>query len=48
MKQIFILIDKSEVDNITGFYDRREMTANQAAHLNSDLETTVWVLTPNY
>lgn len=49
MKQVFILIEKSEVNNIgLGFYDRKEMMAYEAANLNADLKTTVWILQPNY
>ena len=51
MKQIFILIYKSEVKNyktVDGFFDRREMLQYEADNLNSDLTDTVWILTPNY
>jgi len=37
MKQIYILIEKSEINNITDFYDRKEMQAFEAANLNGDL-----------
>ena len=47
MKQVFILIEKTEVNNICGFYDRRVMMAYEAENLNSDLSTTIWVLQPN-
>lgn len=47
MKQIFILIGKSEIKNITGFYDRKEMMAHEADNLNQDLKDTIWVLQPN-
>lgn len=48
MKQVFILIEKSEMKNINGFYDRKEMTQYEADNLNSELTNTIWVLTPNY
>jgi hypothetical protein len=48
MKLIFILVFKHEVNNINGFFDRKEMYLHEAANLNSDLTNTVWVITPNY
>ena len=48
MKQVFILIFKSEIDKINGFFDRREMYQYEANNLNTDLTDTIWVLTPNY
>lgn len=48
MKQIFILIEKSEVNNINGFYDRREMYQYEADNLNSKLIRLIWILQPNY
>ena len=48
MKQVFILIEKSEVKNINGFYDRKEMMQFEANNLNLDLVNTIWVLTPDY
>ena len=47
MKQVFILIEKSETKNINGFYDRREMAQYEATNLNTDLKNTIWVLTPD-
>ena len=48
MKQVFILIDKTEVNNINGFYDRKEMMQHDADRLNADItNNTIWVLTPN-
>jgi hypothetical protein len=48
MKQVFILIEKTEVNNINGFYDRQEMARSKADNLNSELKNTIWVLQPNY
>ena len=52
MKQEFILIDKSEVNNLTGFFDRKEMYQYQADNKNKDLEeagcTLIWILQPNF
>jgi len=50
MPQIFILIDKSEInsENINSFYARREMMQYQADKLNAELKNTVWILQPNY
>jgi hypothetical protein len=49
MKFIFILIDKTETKNVSGFYERKEMTLTEANHLNEDLTNgTIWILTPNY
>ncbi len=48
MKQVFILIEKSEVNNINGFYERKEMMQYEADNLNSNLTNLVWVLCPNY
>ena len=49
MKQIYILIFKSEIDNINGFFDRQELMAHEAQHLNSDRKDDgIWVLQPNY
>jgi len=54
MKQVFILIEKWEINNVTDFYERREMTQSQADLLNEDLNESVhtknlkWVLQPNY
>jgi len=48
MKQIFILIYKSEINNANGFFERREMTNNDALNLNLDLTDLVWILQPNY
>ena len=48
MKQVFILIDKTEVNNINGFYDRKEMMQHDADRLNAAItNNTIWVLTPN-
>ncbi len=48
MKQVFILILKSDINNVNGFFDRREMMQYEADNLNSQLTDLVWVLTPNY
>lgn len=49
MKQIFILIEKSEFKNINGFYDRKEMMQYEADNLNRELPNNlIWVLTPNF
>lgn len=48
MKQIFILIYKSEANSINGFFDRKVMMAYEAENLNSDLTDLIWVLEPNY
>lgn len=48
MKQIFILIEKTDVKNIAGFYDRKEMTQQEAANINENLYDIIWVLQPNY
>ena len=48
MKQVFILIEKREVNNITGFYGRKEMMQFEADNLNRKLKNTIWVLQPNY
>ena len=52
MKQLFILIEKSELKNlesVNSFYDRKEMMQYQADNLNEDLASSVlvWVLQPN-
>ena len=49
MKKVYILIEKSEMKNINGFYDRKEMYSYEAINLNLDLDLTnlVWVLQPN-
>jgi hypothetical protein len=49
MKQLFILIEKSELKNlesVNSFYDRKEMMQYQADNLNEDLASSVlvWVL----
>ena len=49
MKQVFILIEKTEVNNINGFYDRKEMMQHEAERLNSIIANdTIWVLMPNH
>lgn len=48
MKFVFILIFKSELNNINGFFDRQEMYLHEASHKNEDLTDTIWVLEPNY
>ncbi len=51
MKQVFILIFKSEVNNynsVDGFFNRKEMYQFEANNLNSDLDDLIWILTPNY
>ena len=47
MKKVYILIEKSEMKNINGFYDRIEMYSYEAINLNLDLTNLVWVLQPN-
>lgn len=47
MKQVFILIYKSDINNINSYFERKEMTATEAAHRNADLKSMVWVLEPN-
>ena len=47
MKKVYILIEKSEMKNINGFYDRKEMYIYEAINLNLDLTNLVWVLQPN-
>jgi hypothetical protein len=47
MKQIYILIFTSEVNNINGFFDRKEMLLHEAVNRNSELTDLIWVLTPN-
>ena len=48
MKKVFILIEKSEINNIRAFYNRKEMFEFEAINLNADLKNTIWVLMPNY
>ena len=48
MKQVYILIFKTEVNNINGFFDRKELMLHEANNFNSNLNDTIWVLTPNY
>lgn len=48
MKQVFILIEKSEINQIDGFYDRKEMMQYEVTNLNLSLIKTVWVLQPNF
>ena len=48
MKQVFILIEKTEINNINGFYNRKELRLSEAVNLNSELKNTIWVLQPNY
>lgn len=48
MKFLFILIYKTEVNNINGFFDRRELTLHEADLLNHYLTDTIWVMPPNY
>lgn len=48
MKQVFILIEKTEINNITDFYFRKEMQQFEADILNTTLNTTIWVLQPNF
>jgi hypothetical protein len=48
MKQVFILIEKNEINNINDFYGRQEMTRSQADNLNSELKNIIWILQPNY
>jgi hypothetical protein len=47
MKQVFILIYKSDILNICDFFDRKEMQQYEADNLNSDLDILIWVLQPN-
>jgi hypothetical protein len=47
MKQVFILIYKSDINHINSFFDRKEMTHTEAEHRNCDLKSMVWVLQPN-
>jgi len=48
MKQLFILIEKTEINNITDFYFRKEMHQFEIDILNTTLKSTIWVLQPNY
>ena len=48
MKQVFILIEKSEVENVNGFYNRKELFQFEADNLNAYLSNLIWVLQPNY
>ena len=48
MKQLFILIEKTEINNITDFYFRKEMHQFEVDILNTTLKSTIWVLQPNY
>jgi len=48
MKQVFILIWKAEVNNVTGFFERRTMLQYEADNLNSKLTDLIWILQPNY
>jgi hypothetical protein len=48
MKFIYILIEKTELNNINGFYDRKVMMQHEAQNLNEDLDRLIWVLQPNY
>ncbi len=47
MKQVFILIYKSDIKCVNYFFERKEMTQTEAAHRNADLKTMVWILEPN-
>ena len=47
MKMVYILIEKYELNNINGFYDRKEMMQHEAYNLNMSLKNTIWVLQPN-
>jgi len=46
-KFIFILIDKRDINNINGFFDRKTMTEIESNELNAKLKSLVWVKTPN-
>ena len=51
MKQVYILIFKSElqnIDSINSFFDRRELYTHEAINLNADLNECIWVLPPNH
>lgn len=40
---IFILVFKSEQNNPTGFFDRKEMHISEAKNLNEDLNDLIWI-----
>ena len=46
MKKVFILIEKKEVNNINGFYDRKEMMQHEADNLNSELKNLLQIKSP--
>ena len=50
MKFIYILVFKHEAKNphsVNGFFDRKEMYMHEAGNLNSELNDTIWIITPN-
>lgn len=47
MKQVFILIEKSEQSNVNSFYERKEMMQYEADNLNKGMFRLIWVLEPN-
>jgi len=46
MKFIYILVFKSDLKNLTGFFDRREMMLHEAEHLNNELTDLIWIQQP--
>jgi hypothetical protein len=48
--RVFILVYKTEINSINGFFDRKTITVSEAKKLNNEManKDLIWVLTPNY